>query len=163
MAYPLRHHVRNVPMCHPNRVGGGGGAPIWFENGHRLFAHFGLNSVMVFEGIRNCSSVWTIQLNKKETRKNMRIRYGFKETFFVALSNDDLIIGMDCRGQVLKWMWKMNFFGLKKKEKRKKKTGRHTPSKNCQDYFSFRTEKRCFRYPPLVPVMLFIRRSKTVL
>ena len=34
----------------------------------------------------------------------MRIRYGFKETFFVALSNDDLIIGMDCRGQVLKWM-----------------------------------------------------------
>ena len=47
----------NVPMCHPNRVGGGGGAPIWFENGHRLFAHFGLNSVMVFEGIRNCSSV----------------------------------------------------------------------------------------------------------
>ena len=45
----------------------------------------------------------------------------------------------------------------------KKKTGRHTPTKNCQEYFSFRAEKRCFRYPPLVPVMLFIRRSKTVL
>ena len=50
----------------------------------------------------------------------------------------------------------MNFFGLKKKKNR-----RHTPTKNCQEYFSFRTEKRCFRYPPLVPVMLFIRRSKT--
>ena len=46
----------------------------------------------------------------------MRIRNGFKETFFVALSNDDIIIGMDFRGQVLKWMWKMNFFGLKKKK-----------------------------------------------
>lgn len=34
----------------------------------------------------------------------MRIRNGFKETFFVALSNDDIIIGMDFRGQVLKWM-----------------------------------------------------------
>ena len=45
----------------------------------------------------------------------------------------------------------------------KKKNRRHTPTKNCQEYFSFRTEKRCFRYPPLVPVMLFIRRSKTVL
>ena len=47
----------------------------------------------------------------------MRIRNGFKETFFVALSNDDIIIGMDFRGQVLKWMWKMNFFGLKKKNR----------------------------------------------
>lgn len=47
----------------------------------------------------------------------MRIRNGFKETFFVALSNDDIIIGMDFRGQVLKWMWKMIFFGLKKKKK----------------------------------------------
>lgn len=47
----------------------------------------------------------------------MRIRNGFKETFFVALSNDDKIIGMDFRGQVLKWMWKMIFFGLKKKKK----------------------------------------------
>ena len=45
-----------------------------------------------------------IQLNKKETRKNIRIRNGFEETFFVALSNDDIIIGMDFRGQVLKWM-----------------------------------------------------------
>lgn len=34
----------------------------------------------------------------------MRIRNGFKETFFVALSSDDIIIGMDFRGQVLKWM-----------------------------------------------------------
>ena len=32
----------------PNR--GGGVAPFWFENGNSLFAHFGLNSVMVFEG-----------------------------------------------------------------------------------------------------------------
>ena len=45
----------------------------------------------------------------------------------------------------------------------KKKTGRHIPTKNCQEYFSFSAEKRCFRDPPLVPVMLFIRRSKTVL
>ena len=48
----------------------------------------------------------------------MRIRNGFKETFFVALINDDIIIGMDFRGQVLKWMWKMIFFGLKKKKKK---------------------------------------------
>ena len=40
----------------------------------------------------------------------MRIRNGFKETFFVALSNDDIIIGMDFRGQVLKWMRKNEFF-----------------------------------------------------
>ena len=25
-------------------------APFWSENGHRLCGHFGLNSVMVFEG-----------------------------------------------------------------------------------------------------------------
>ena len=34
----------------PNRGGGGGVAPFWFGNGNSLFAHFGLNSVMVFEG-----------------------------------------------------------------------------------------------------------------
>ena len=49
----------------------------------------------------------------------MRIRNGFKETFFVALSYDDIIIGMEFRGQVLKWMcflvWK------------KKKTGATPP------------------------------------
>ena len=46
---PLRRHVG---MCHPKLRGGGGMffAPFWSENGHRLCAHFGLNSVMVFEG-----------------------------------------------------------------------------------------------------------------
>ena len=48
----------------------------------------------------------------------MRIRNGFKETFFVALSNDDIIIGMDFRGQVLKWMLKIEFFWSEKKKNR---------------------------------------------
>ena len=46
MAYPLRYHLRNEAMCHLT----GGVAPFWFGNGNSLFAHFGLNSVMVFEG-----------------------------------------------------------------------------------------------------------------
>ena len=45
---PLRRHVG---MCHPKLRGGGMFfAPFWSENGHKLCAHFGLNSVMVFEG-----------------------------------------------------------------------------------------------------------------
>ena len=48
MAYPLRRHVG---MYHPKLRGRGMFfAPFWSENGHRLCAHFGLNSVMVFEG-----------------------------------------------------------------------------------------------------------------
>ena len=87
----------------------------------------------------------------------MRIRNGFKETFFATLSNDGIVMVMDLRVQVLKWMSKMKFFGLKKK-----KPGGTPPTRIAKTTY-FRTEKRFFRYPPLVPVMLFIRRSKTVL
>ena len=34
----------------------------------------------------------------------MRIRNGFKETFFATLSNDGIVMVMDFRVQVLKWM-----------------------------------------------------------
>ena len=47
---------------------------------------------------------------------------------------------------------------------KKKKPGATPPPRIAKSTsLSFRAEKRCFRYPPLVPVMLFIRRSKTVL
>ena len=103
----------------PPQPGGGGVAPLLVWKREWPFCPFWSEFGYGFWG--NCSSVWRvwmIQLNKKETRKNIRIRNGFEETFFVALSNDDIIIGMDFRGQVLKWMWKMNFFGLKEKKNR---------------------------------------------
>ena len=83
------------------------------------FAHFGLESGMVFEGttvqyerIYRFSSKWV-------RKRNMRIWNGFLEVFFCCrsnLSNDDIIskrsglkMGMDFRGQFWKRVWKMTF------------------------------------------------------
>ena len=41
-------------------------------------------------------------------------------------------MGMDFRGQVWKWMWKMTVFGLKWGQDLE--NGQHTPAKNSQEY-----------------------------
>ena len=51
----------------PPQPGGGGLRRFWFENGNGLFAHFGLNSVMVFEGTAAVYDVyeWSNWIRKK--------------------------------------------------------------------------------------------------
>ena len=72
---------RYVP---PHRVG--------FLHGFGLktsihFAHFGLESVMVFEGThQECMNVFTVSIpNEYERKVNMRIRNEFEEFFICAL------------------------------------------------------------------------------
>ena len=43
------------------------------------FAHFGLESVMVFEGTTECINVFIISIpNEKERKRNMRFRNGME-------------------------------------------------------------------------------------
>ena len=51
------------------------------------FAHFGLQSGMVFEGTTECMNVFIVSIPDEQARKrNMRIRNGFEEFFVFALT-----------------------------------------------------------------------------
>ena len=60
----------------PHRVG------FWGRFGLKTginFAHFGLESGMVFEGTTECINVFIISIpNEKERKRNMRIRNGME-------------------------------------------------------------------------------------
>ena len=46
------------------------------------FAHFGLQSGMVFEGTTECMNVFIVSIpNERERKRNMRIGNGFEEFF----------------------------------------------------------------------------------
>ena len=50
------------------------------------FAHFAVESGIVFEGTTESINVFIISIpNEKERKRNMRIRNGFDEFFFCAL------------------------------------------------------------------------------
>ena len=59
-------------------------APFWSENGID-FAHFGLESGMVFERTGGVYERIYRFNSKEERKKNMRIRNGFEEFFVCAL------------------------------------------------------------------------------
>ena len=72
----------------------------------------------------------------------MQIQKDFKTSFCwrYYLTKEDVIsgyaflrpglkTGMDFRGQFLKWVWKVTFFGLKSNGVRIWRTGRHTPTR----------------------------------
>ena len=95
------------------------------------FAHFGLESGMVFEGTTECMSVFIVSNpNEWERKRNMRIRNGFEE-FFCLHSN------LSKRVWILE-VWSEN--GCRKLHfcvwnlVRIWRTGQHTPIKNSQEY-----------------------------
>jgi len=109
-----RQPYRNVPLPR-----------VWFLHCNLVskrviyqdFAHFGLELGKVFED-------WTyllfqFQMNQKE-RVMCEFKMGFKKPFCLSSRKwwpyfylPGLKTGMDLRGQVWKWVWKITFFALK--------------------------------------------------
>ena len=130
-------------MCCPK------GRLFWSENG-RDFAHFGLESGMVYKGttvVYECVSYFNYKWKRKKERK--------KEIFcsHSKLSSGDIIsvnvkknVAFCDHLQVWKWVWKMTF--LVWNRVRIRITRRHSPTKNSQKYYPplrLWTEPKVFR------------------
>ena len=101
----ILYRLRNKDPIRVAPGGGGGGTPLYklyrYVPPYRVgflrrfglktsihFAHFGLESGMVFEGTHHeeCMNVFTVSIpNEYERKVNMRIRNEFEEFFICAL------------------------------------------------------------------------------
>ena len=97
------------------------------------FAHFGLESGMVFEGTTGVYER-IYHINSKWVRKgNMGIGNGFEDFFCLRCNlRPGLKTGMEFRGLVWKRVWKITV--LVRNRVRIWRTGRHTTTTNSQEY-----------------------------